>query len=50
MLLRMFEKRLRAYRALGYARSDSTSNIATPIPEYTIEYDGEPIRGIEDTV
>ena len=50
MLARMFEKRLRAYRALGYARSDSASDDATPIPEHTIEYDEEPIRGVEDIV
>ncbi len=50
MLVRMFEKRLRAYRALGYARSHSASDNAISIREHTIEYDEEFIRGFEDIV
>jgi superfamily II DNA or RNA helicase len=41
MLLRMFEKRLRAYRALGYARGDSAIDSAVPMSEHTVEYDQE---------
>jgi superfamily II DNA or RNA helicase len=48
ILVRMFEKRLRAYRTLGYARSDVASDNPTPIPEQTVEYDEDLIRGLED--
>jgi len=47
-MVRMFEKRLRAYRALGYAREDSASDNETRICERTIEYDEELSRGVED--
>lgn len=40
MLLRMFEGRLRAYRAPGYARGDLIDN-AVATPERTIGYDEE---------
>jgi hypothetical protein len=49
MLVRMFEKRLRAYGASGYARGDFASDKSTPMPEHTIEYDEDLIRGVEDT-
>jgi superfamily II DNA or RNA helicase len=48
MLVRMFEKRLRAYRALGCAREDFASDKATRIHEHTIEYDEDLVRGVED--
>ncbi len=38
MLLRMFEKRLRGYRGIGYARGEAPLGIAPP-NEPTIEYD-----------
>ncbi len=38
VLLRMFEKRLRAYRALGYARGEATLDDAIPLNEPTTEY------------
>ena len=48
MLLRMFEKRLRAYRALGYARGDMAINDATPVREHTVEYDQEVIESLDE--
>ena len=48
MLLRMFEKRLRAYRALGYARGDIAIDDAAPVREHTVEYDQEEIRNLDE--
>ena len=39
MLLRMFEKRLRGYRAIGYARGEAPLWYAEPADETTVEYD-----------
>jgi superfamily II DNA or RNA helicase len=39
MLLRMFEKRLRGYRAIGYARGEAPLGYAEPADETTVEYD-----------
>ncbi len=39
MLLRMFEKRLPTYRAIGYARGDAPLGFAEPTEETTVEYD-----------
>ena len=39
MLLRMFEKRLRGYRAIGYARGEAPLGYAEPAEESTVEYD-----------
>jgi superfamily II DNA or RNA helicase len=39
MLLRMFEKRLPTYRAIGYARGDAPLGFAEPVEETTVEYD-----------
>ena len=39
MLLRMFEKRLRGYRAIGYARGKAPLGYAEPAEETTVEYD-----------
>jgi superfamily II DNA or RNA helicase len=47
VLLRMFGKRLRAYRALGYARGEATIDEAIPLHELTIEYDEETIEGLD---
>jgi len=47
-LFRMFEKRLRTYRALGYVREESPFNSATAAPERTIEYDEEMPRHMVD--
>jgi superfamily II DNA or RNA helicase len=47
MLLRMFEKRLPSYRAIGYARGEAPLGFAEPIEERTIEYDDEALRHFE---
>jgi hypothetical protein len=39
MLLRMFEKRLRGYRTIGYARGEAPLGYAEPRDETTVEYD-----------
>ena len=41
MLLRMFEKRLRGHRGIGYARGEAPLGIAPP-QEPMIEYDEDP--------
>ena len=46
MLLHMFEKRLRAYRALGYVRGEPA--YAVPVREPTVEYDEEANRNLDD--
>ena len=48
MLLRMFEKRLPTYRAIGYARGEAPLGFAEPREERTIEYDQEALRPFED--
>lgn len=47
MLLRMFEKRLPTYRAIGYARGEAPLGLAEPRDEPTIEYDHEALRHFE---
>jgi len=44
MLLRMFEKRLATYRAIGYARGEAPLGFAEPSEERTVEYDEEARR------
>jgi len=44
MLLRMFEKRLRTWRAIGYARGEAPLGFAEPPRELTIEYDDAELR------
>ena len=44
MLLRMFEKRLRGYRAIGYTMDDSSEPILETEDEITVEYDKEALR------
>lgn len=46
MLLRMFEKRLRGYRAIGYARSEIPPTTAKPV-ESVVEYDEAVLRYLE---
>ncbi len=48
MLLRMFEKRLTTYRAIGYARGEAPLGFAEPPDELTIEYDEEALRHFEE--
>jgi hypothetical protein len=46
MLLRMFEKRLRTYRAIGYAHGEAPLGFTEP-EERTVEYDEEALRHSE---
>jgi hypothetical protein len=43
MLNRMFEKRLKGYRAMGYELAD-VSNMADAVRDHVIEYDEEALR------
>ena len=47
MLLRMFEKRLRGYRAIGYARGEAPLGYAEPGEDLTVEYDDDVIRTLD---
>lgn len=49
MLLRMFERRLPTYRAIGYARGEAPLGFAEPREELTIEYDDESVRQPAET-
>jgi superfamily II DNA or RNA helicase len=44
LLMRMFEKRLRSFRAIGYARGEAPLGITEPVEEHTVEYDEEALR------
>ncbi len=44
MLRRMFEKRLRGYRAIGYARGEAPLGYAAPAQETVVEYDDDVIQ------
>ncbi|MGA2451576.1 MAG: restriction endonuclease subunit R, partial [Polyangiaceae bacterium] len=46
MLLRMFEKRLRGYRAIGYARGEAPLGYAEPKDDLIVEYD-DVLRGLD---
>ncbi len=48
MLLRMFEKRLATYRAIGYARGEAPLGLAEPVEERTVEYDQQALRHFEE--
>ncbi len=48
MLLRMFAKRLRGYRSIGYARGEAPAGCEEPIDETTIEWDEDASRQSED--
>jgi len=50
MLVRMFEKRLTTYRAIGYARGVAPLGFGEPPSELTIEYDEEALRHFESLV
>jgi superfamily II DNA or RNA helicase len=47
MLLRMFEKRLRGYRGIGYARGEAPLGIAEPGDEMVVEYDEDVLRSLK---
>jgi superfamily II DNA or RNA helicase len=46
-LLRMFEKRLRGYRAIGYARGEAPLGYAAPEDEAIVEYDDDVPRVLD---
>jgi superfamily II DNA or RNA helicase len=48
VLLRMFEKRLRGYRAIGYARGEAPLGYAEPGDEVVVEYDEDALRSLKD--
>ncbi|MGH8211588.1 MAG: DEAD/DEAH box helicase [Steroidobacteraceae bacterium] len=50
MLLRMFQKRLAAYRAIGYARGEAPLGFGEPPEELTVEYDEEALRHFESLI
>lgn len=47
VLLRMFEKRLRGYRSIGYARGEAPLGFAEPDADLLIEYDEDVVRALE---
>ncbi len=47
MLLRMFEKRLRGYRAIGYARGEAPLGYAEPRDDLFVEYDDDVLRVLD---
>ena len=47
MLMRMFEKRLRGYRAIGYARGEAPLGYAEPKEDLLVEYDDDVLRGLD---
>ena len=47
MLLRMFERRLRGYRAIGYARGEAPLGLGEVRDERVLEYDDEALRRLE---
>ena len=47
MLLRMFEKRLRGYRAIGYARGEAPLGYAEPADEAMVEYDEDVLAELD---
>ena len=47
MLLRMFEKRLRGYRGIGYARGEAPLGYAEPADEATVEYDEDVLAELD---
>ena len=50
MLLRMFEKRLATYRAIGYARGEAPLGFEARSEELTVEYDEEALRHFDSVV
>ena len=47
MLLRMFEKRLRGYRAIGCARGEAPLGFAEPGDELVVESDADVLSAVE---
>jgi len=49
MLERMFVKRLRGYRAIGYARGEALSGFNDAPAELVLEYDEDAFRALDST-
>ena len=47
MLLRLFQKRLRGYRGLGYARGAAPLGLGEPGDDIVVEYDEEVLRSLK---
>ena len=47
-LLRMFEKRLRSYRGIGYARGEAPLGFAEPADDIIVEYDQDVLRALKE--
>jgi superfamily II DNA or RNA helicase len=50
ILMRMFERRLTAYRAIGYARGEAPLGFPEPVEELTVEYDQEALHHFDSDV
>ena len=48
VLLRMFQKRLRGYRSLGYARGEAPLGLGEPGDDIVVEYDEEALRSLKE--
>lgn len=48
VLFRMFQKRLRGYRSLGYARGEAPLGFAKPGHDLVIEYDEDILRSLKE--
>ena len=48
MLLRMFQKRLRGYRGLGYARSEAPLGFGDAGNDLVVEYNEEALRSLKE--
>jgi superfamily II DNA or RNA helicase len=48
MLMRMFEKRLRGYRGIGYAKGDAPLGYAEPDDKVAVEYDEDILRSLKE--
>lgn len=48
MLMKMFEKRLRGYRAIGYARDEASCGLREVKDDAVVEHDEDVLRAIEE--
>ena len=48
MLMKMFEKRLRGYRAIGYTRDEEQHGPPEMVDEAVVEYDEDVLRDLEE--
>jgi superfamily II DNA or RNA helicase len=48
VLLRMFQRRLRGYRGLGYARGEAPLGLMAPGDDLVVEYDEEALRSVKE--